>query len=503
MDISYATEQLHKDFGGAVAVEDATMQVAEGSVHGVIGKNGAGKSVLMNMVAGVFKPTRGRLTVSGQQVDTHRWNPRVATELGVALIPQEPPDLPFMNVEDFLFLGDRSNTRAGLLDRGAIRRKVAEIDDRLALRVLPSDPMTALPIEVQQLLAFAKAVFLERATVVLLDEITASLSGERRTSLLTQLNELSEGRSFTLISHRIAEIMSTCHRVTVMRDGRSVQTVEVADTTPAALADAIVGKVNVHLHETSEDAPTHGREVIRLTNFTSLPELEPISLEVRQGEVLGLAGVEGSGKEELLEGLAGLRTSTGYVSIDGHDRRLNSPRAAARHGIAYLPKKREELATIHGLSVLENLVLPVARRISGGLGILREGKMREVGGPVLKQMQVKTSSPDADIDTLSGGNRQKVMLGRLMLMRPRVYVLSEPTRGVDLATKPELLRVVRQELTRTSAVIVTSESEEELIEVCDRILVFFNGKAVREVRRGEPDFNVGEIYGTGQGVWKR
>lgn len=122
---------------------------------------------------------------------------------------------------------------------------------------------------------------------------------------------------------------------------------------------------------------------------------------------------------------------------------------------------------------------------------------------MLKQMQVKTPSPDADIDTLSGGNRQKVMLGRLMLMQPRVYVLSEPTRGVDIATKPELLRVVREELTRTSAVIVTSESEEELVEVCDRILVFFNGTAVREVRRGEPDFNVGEIYGTGQGVWKQ
>jgi ABC-type sugar transport system ATPase subunit len=503
MDVSYSMEQLHKEFGGAVAVEDATMQIAKGSVHGVIGKNGAGKSVLMNMVAGVFKPTGGRLTVSGQEIDTHRWNPRVATDLGVALIPQEPPDLPHMNVEDFLFLGDRSNTRAGLLHRGAIRRKVAEIDDRLALRVLPSDPMTALPIEVQQLLAFAKAVFLERATVVLLDEITASLSGERRTSLLAQLNELAEGRSFTLISHRIAEIMSTCHRVTVMRDGRSVQTVEVAHTTPAALADAIVGKVDVHLHETPEQSPDHGPAVIRLRDLTSLPELEPTSFEVQQGEVLGLAGVEGSGKEELLEVLAGLRPSAGDVSIDGRIRRLSTPRAAARHGVAYLPKKREEYATIHGLSVLENLVLPVARRLSGGLGVLRESKVRQVGLPVLEQMQVKAPSPDADIDTLSGGNRQKVMLGRLMLMRPRVYVLSEPTRGVDIATKPELLRVVRQELTRTSAVIVTSESEEELVEVCDRILVFLNGTGVREVRRGEAAFNVGEIYGTGQGVWKQ
>lgn len=503
MDVSYSMQQLHKEFGGAVAVEDATMQVANGSVHGVIGKNGAGKSVLMNMVAGVLKPSRGQLTVAGQKVDTHRWNPRLATDLGVALIPQEPPDLPFMNVEDFLFLGDRNHTRAGLLDRGAIRRKVAEIDDRLALRVLPSDPMTSLPIEVQQLLAFAKAVFLERATVVLLDEITASLSGERRTSLLSQLNELADGRSFTLISHRIAEIMSTCHRVTVMRDGRSVQTAEVAETTPEALAGAIVGEIDVHLHETAAHTNDLGPEVIRLRDLTSLPELEPTSFEVCQGEVLGLAGVEGSGKEELLEAIAGLRPSAGEVSIDGHSRKLSSPRAAARFGVAYLPKKREELATIHGLSVLENLVLPVARRLSGGLGILREGKVREVGLPVLKQMQVKTPSPDADIDTLSGGNRQKVMLGRLMLMQPRVYVLSEPTRGVDIATKPELLRVVREELTRTSAVIVTSESEEELVEVCDRILVFFNGTAVREVRRGEPDFNVGEIYGTGQGVWKQ
>ena len=499
MSTSYTVRGISKEFAGVPAVADATFEVQQGTVHGVIGKNGAGKSVLMNIIAGVLSPTSGQMTIGGTEVDTRRWSPRLAGDSGVGLIPQEPPDLPFLTVEDFLFLGDRSAVKGGFLQRKLIRRRVAEIDERLSLQVLPTDPMALLPIEVQQLLAFGKAVFLEEATVILLDEITASLSGPRREALLRQLRELSAGRSFTLISHRISEIMAACDSVTVMRDGVSVQTVAIADTTPEALAAAIVGDADVHVHvapETRLDGP----EVLALRKVSSPPLLHDVDLVVHDHEVLGLAGVEGSGKDELLEALAGLRTAHGRITLTGKDVRFRNPRNAARGGVAYLPKKREEFATIHSMSVLLNMVLPTASKLAGPFGFVREATLRHTGAPLVKQMQVKTPSLDTDIDTLSGGNRQKVMLARLRLMTPQVFLLNEPTRGVDIATKPELLRMVREDLTQHSAVIMTSESEEELIETCDRVLVFLGGRIVRELKRGNPEFTVGEIYRTGQGV---
>ena len=499
MSGSYEVVGLRKDFHGVAAVTDATFTVRTGTVHGVIGKNGAGKSVLMNMVAGVLTPTAGQLTIDGEAVDPRRWSPRAASDHGIALIPQEPPTLPFMTVEDFLFLGDRRVTKGGLVRRRLIRRHVADIDDRLELRVAATDQMAALPIEVQQLLAFGKAVFLEKARVVLLDEITASLSGVRREALLNQLKVLSADRSFTLISHRISEIMAACDTVTVMRDGRSVETVAIADTNPSELAGFIVGDAQTTI-ETSADTRA-GSQTVLTARGLNTHLLTDVDVEVAEHEVLGLAGVEGSGKDDVLEILGGVRrTRRGHVEVAGRPARLGNPRAAARSGMAFLPKKREEFATIHSMSVLDNVVLPTAGKLAGPLGLIKQSTFRAAGAPLVKAMQVKTPSLGTDIDNLSGGNRQKVMLARLQLMRPKVYLLNEPTRGVDIATIPELLRVVRERLTEHSAVVLTSESEEELVTVCDRVLIFVHGRVVREVRRGDPGFSVSEIYRTSQGV---
>ena len=500
MAVSYSVRELHKEFSGVVAVKDATLDVHEGTIHGVIGKNGAGKSVLMSMIAGALQPSGGQLVVGGQSVDDHRrWNPRAAQQHGISLIPQEPPKLPFLTVEDYLFLGDRRFVNRGFVKLRAMRQKVAEIDEQLELRIRPGDAMAGLPIEVQQLLAFGKAIYLEDAKVVLLDEITASLSGRRRSALLRRLRELAPGRSFTLITHHINEVMSACDRVTVMRDGVSVETLDVVGSSQEELAAKIVGDMGVvHIDPGRTHEP--GDEVLRVTGLTSPPHFADVNLAVGEREVVGLAGVEGSGKDEFLEALAGLRSATGEVAVDGKRRTVRSPREATRSGIAYLTKKREELATIHHLSVLENLLLPVAGRFSGPLGLLRNSRLREVATEMVTQMQVKPPRPDAVINTLSGGNRQKVMIGRLRLMRPRVYLLNEPTRGVDIATKPELLRVVREELAARSGVVMTSEAEEELVDTCDRILVFLRGRIVREFRRGEPGFEVGEIYRASQGV---
>lgn len=504
MDVAYAVRGLRKEFGGRSGVADATLEVHWGSIHGVIGKNGAGKTVLMNMVAGVMEPTSGELLIDGRSVlASHRWTPSQAKEFGVALVPQDPPRLPYLTVEDYLFLGDRVFSRFGLLNRQAMRRKVAEIDERLGLNVTPGDPLVTLPVETQQLLAFGKAVFLEGAPIILLDEITASLSGARRETLLRELHDLAKDtkvrRSFTLITHHINEVLSACDQVTVMRDGVSVDTLEVKDTTSQMLASKIVGEAGEARVNSSR---THelGDEVLQVTDLSSSPAFSSVTLSVREHEVVGIAGVEGSGKDELLDGLAGLRKTTGRIEVAGHPVRLANAMAAHQVGIAYLPKNRERFATIHTLTVLDNLLLPIAQRFANRLGLLDDRRMRETAVETIDRMEIRPPSPDAVINSLSGGNRQKVMVGRLRLMRPRLYLLNEPTRGVDIATKPQLLGAIRHELAAHSAVIMTSESEDELVDTCDRVLIFHKGRVVREILRTARDFNAAEIYRGSQGV---
>lgn len=478
---------------------NATFEVEEGTIHGVIGKNGAGKSVLMGMVSGVFESNGGQLALLGKQVDTQRsWTPAEARRHGVGLIPQDPPRLPYLTVEDYLFLGNRSASPFALLDRRGMRRKVSEIDERLGLRVHPGDMMATLPVEVQQLLAFGKTVFLEDARIILLDEITASLSGSRREGLLRLIRELVVGRSFTLITHHINEVIAACDRVTVMRDGVSVDTLDVKTVTADLLARKITGDIEVA--GAAAIGLERGDEVVHVSGLACGTAFSGIDFTVHSREVVGLAGVEGSGKDEVLEVLAGLRKATGTITIGDHAQRFDSPLAATRAGVVLLPKNRERLATIHQLSVLDNMLLPIASRYRNRLGFLDRRRMRSTVVEEINRMQVKTPGPDTSINSLSGGNRQKVMMGRLRLMRPRLYLLNEPTRGVDISTKPQLLSIIRRDLASHSAVIMTSESEEELVAVCDRVLVFYKGRIVRELRRSEPDFTASEIYRAGQGV---
>ena len=491
--VSYTVRDLSKEFGGRPAVLGATMTVKKGTVHGVIGKNGAGKSVLMSMVAGTMQPSSGEIDYGDHTVSADRKIGRRAHAHGVRLISQEPPILPYLTVSDYLFLGTQLASTAGWINAAAVRDAVSEIDGRLKLGVRPGDAMIDLPIEVQQLLAFGKAVFLERAPIVLLDEITASLSGARRAALLAELPELAQERSFTLISHRISEIMDVCDTVTVMRDGIAQPEMVVRDTTASELAHLIVGATDRYVasNPTSRSVGT--------TLLEYRPADTTVMFSVNKNEIVGLAGIEGSGKDELLESLAGLRDTGGTVTIAGVRGRITNARSATRRGIAYLPKKREEYATIHNMSVLENLILPVAKRLAI-LGLWRERRFKTIAAERIKDLEIRPDRSDVVIDTLSGGNRQKVMIGRLQLMRPLVYLLNEPTRGIDIATKPRVLSIVKNHLAETAAVVMTSESEEELVECCDRILIFWRGAIVAELQRGDPQFTASVIYRLSQGI---
>jgi ABC-type sugar transport system ATPase subunit len=502
---SYRLTELTKRFPGVVAVSDVNLTVRRGEVHGIIGRNGAGKSVLMSLISGLARATSGGIAINGHAVDIPTYNPIKAHALGVSLVPQEPKFAARLSISDNLFMGRPIDRGFGFVNSARMREKAKAVAAEVGLALDPDEAMARLPIESQQLLAFGKAQFIDESQVILLDEITASLSRERKQMLLALLRRLVKAapeRSYTLISHHVSEIVEFCDRVTVMRDSKAVATLDVARTTAAELAHWIVGDIPVtKLADLSAKPRKTLVPFISARDLTTAPSLAGVSFELAMGEVVGFAGLDGSGKEETIEALFGIKQpDAGSIAIDGRVVDITSPAIAIRHGIGFLPKHRERQAVIPGRSIVENTLISSYRSISNALGLIDEPRAAAITRAKMQEFKVKAAGPFTAMTELSGGNKQKVLIGRLTLSSPRLFILNEPTRGVDLATKPEILRAIREELAVDSGVVMLAESEDELIAVCDRILVFFRGRIVSVLARGTEAFNVATLYRAIQGV---
>lgn len=502
--LSFAVQGVTRRFPGVLAVDAVDLSVRKGEIHGLIGKNGAGKSVLVSLVAGLLAPSEGQIaTEYGALTPTHS-GPSRAKKLGIALVTQEPAFAADLSVADNLFMGRHPGGRFSFLSPSVARRESANVIEQLGLRARSEDRMGDLPLETQQLLAFGRAVFIEKARTILLDEITASLTSERKESLLGLLRRLIDDTpdlSFVLISHHVSEVMGFTDRVSVMRDGKLVATLDTASTSGRELADWIVGDVAPAEINYAAQPEFIAPPVLTVSGLTAGRNLRRLDLQLRRGEVLGFAGLEGSGKDDAIEALYGLVASdSGSIVMDGEEVHLKSPKAAQAAGVSFLPKHREEQAVIQNRSVLENAIIAGLPALTNRFGFVRRSECEQVAKSIVARLEVKTPGLDVPIDGLSGGNKQKVLLGRLSLTAPRLVLLNEPTRGVDISAKPHILKLVREDLSRDAGVIMISESEEELAEICDRILIFYQGEVVRELKRGMPGFDVETIYKTIQGV---
>ncbi|MGH3090569.1 MAG: ATP-binding cassette domain-containing protein, partial [Rubrobacteraceae bacterium] len=417
----------------------------------------------------------------------------------------EPTSAPDMSVQDNLFLGSGFAGRLGFVELGRLSEQVREVIERLGVAARPEWPMKYVSVEDQQLLAFGKALYMNKARVILLDEITATLPRQRKTRFLEFLKEEVERSpelSFTLISHHIDEIMEFCDRVTVMRDGEAIGPLTVKDITKAELADLITGgAVSKRGSPPARSGDGHPI-VLSASGLASPGNFEDVSFELRGGQVLGVAGLaESSGKDALLPALVGIEKLTeGEIKVKGEPLRGMSPRKTLKRGLAYLPKKREEEAVITEGTVQDNLLASIFERIRNFLGVIDGSKSRSVARENIAEFGIKTRSANVRIDTLSGGNRQKVMLARLMNTQPVVLLLDEPTRGVDLGAKAEIMALIRDSLTAGRAVMITSESEEELVELCDQILIINRGRLAKTLAKGETTFTPQEVYRLVQGV---
>ncbi len=463
---------LAKHFAGVRALREASLEVRAGEIHALVGENGAGKSTLVRIVTGALTPDSGEVTFDGKAVNVY--SPTVARSMGIAAIHQHPTLFPDLSVAENLALGLESAGAWTRVDWRARRDRARELLARVGARIDVDREAASLSLPEQQLVEIARALG-ARARLLILDEPTASLTPQEVDRLFALLGELrAAGTALIYISHRLEELPRLADRVTVLRDGLTVGTREMADVTKADLIRLMVGR------EVEAIFPKRviaiGDPLITLDGVTSRSAgIHDVSFTVRRGEIVGLAGLVGAGRTELARVLFGLeRLDGGSITLNGQRIRPTSPQDAIRYGIAYLPEDRRRHGVILDLGVDANLTLATLHAISKG-GLLDHQAETSIATGLVQKLGIKTAALETPVRNLSGGNQQKVALGRWLVRPPTVLILDEPTQGVDVGAKSEIHRLIGELAGQGMAVLMISSELVEILGMSDRIVVMRHG----------------------------
>ncbi|MBX7166563.1 MAG: sugar ABC transporter ATP-binding protein [Pirellulales bacterium] len=482
-------EHVTKRYPGVVALDDVSLSVRRGSLHAIVGENGAGKSTLMKILAGVVTQYEGCVRVAGREMQFR--GTRDAEAAGISIIHQELNLVEELSVAANVFLGRERRTAWGLLDERAMLREATALLAELECAVPADRPVGRLRVGDQQLVEIAKALSLA-ADVLILDEPTSALTEAESARLERILARLRQrGVTMLYISHKMDEVFRLADTITVLRDGRHVRTMPRAETTPREVTHLMVGR---EIEAAEARTPGPPGEVVLSVDRLSLPwpgharhwRLHEVSLELRRGEIVGIAGLVGAGRTELLECLFGASREVplGQILLDGCPVKFANPSEACRAGMALVTEDRKRLGIFERMNVGQNITLrALAQTLSAGL-IYPPLEQRLAQGAI-GELGIKTSGPDAAITSLSGGNQQKSIIARWLLTRPKVLLLDDPTRGVDVGAKAELYRLMDQLCRQGLAILVTSSELPELLAVSDRILVLCEGRLTGEFVRGE------------------
>jgi ribose transport system ATP-binding protein len=481
---------VSKSFPGVRALHAVSFTVEHGEVHALVGENGAGKSTLMKILSGAYTDFQGDLMLDGQPLVLG--GPRDAQLRGIATIYQELNLIPELTVAENIFLGREPRTATGLLDVARMDDEARGLLDRLNLAIPPNRPVKWLRVGEQQLVEVAKALSLD-ARLLILDEPTSALSQAEIERLFAVIAALkAHGVTMIYISHKFDEIFRIADRVTVLRDGELVGTLPIAEADQPTLIRMMVGRDLSDLFPKS--AAPIGTEALRVENLHLAPEgeragrsLHDISFQVQRGEIVGIAGLMGAGRTELLEAVYGVypeRRVRGTVAVDGQPRRIASPRDAIRAGLAFVTEDRKTQSLILISSVAHNLTLAALNRFLR-LNILRRREEDVAVQDSIEKLRIKTPSAGVAVDKLSGGNQQKVALAKCLLTRPRVLLLDEPTRGIDIGAKVEIYGLISRLAQDGAAIVIASSELPELLAMCDRILVLCEGELSAELTRAE------------------
>ena len=465
---------------GNRVLEGVDLEVRAGDVHAIVGENGAGKSTLIKILGGAHQPDAGELVVNGV---TRRFrSPRDALAAGIVVIHQELSLAPDLSAEENIFLGRFPRTPLLTIDRRAVRKRVSALFDQLAISIEPDRPIGGFSIAQQQMVEIAKAISVE-ARVLVLDEPTAVLDEQRVATLFRTVERLrGQGLGIVFISHHLEEIFRIADQVTVLRDGRVTGNAPVASIDQDWLVSRMIGR----------DFPAHsphvrkaGRAALQVDDLTVPGEFADVRLTVGEGEIVGLAGLVGAGRSEVARAIIGLsRPVAGTISLFGKPVTIRNPNAAARLGIAYVTEDRKTQGLLPNRSVRENATISNLRRFATA-GVLRLSAEAGYVRRLIKDLDVRMAGPRAEIRTLSGGNQQKVLIGRALTVAPRILILEEPTRGVDIGAKQEIYGLIERLVAEGMAVLLISSEMEEVLRLSDRIVVLRRGRVAATLKRAE------------------
>jgi rhamnose transport system ATP-binding protein len=486
-------EHASKSFGAIRALEDVSIELFPGEAHALVGENGAGKSTLVKILGGVHLPDIGRLRIYGEEVVLQ--GPAAARDAGIAIIYQEPIMFPDLTVAENIFIGRQPQRAARRIDVEAMNSQVAEIFERLGVPLDPARIARGLSIAEQQIVEIAKALSLD-AKVIVMDEPTAALSAAEVERLFGVVETLRvAGAAVLFISHRLEEVFSLCQRVTVFRDGRLVLSREVSGLTADDLVRAMVGR---DLPERVMQEQNIGDAVLRVERLTREGVFVDVSLEVRAGEIVALAGLVGAGRSEIARAIFGIdRYDAGGVTVNNRPLRGGSPTTAMAAGVGLVPEDRRQQGLVMEMSIARNITLASLTRLRRA-GFIRGVAERRFARDWAARLQVKYGRLSNPMTSLSGGNQQKVVLAKWLGRRPSLLIVDEPTRGIDIGTKAEVHRLLEELAAEGVAILVISSELPEVLRLADRILVMREGRLVAEFAHADASEETIVAAATGQ-----
>ncbi|OMQ42816.1 sugar ABC transporter ATP-binding protein [Ensifer sp. 1H6] len=475
-------EGIRKEFPGVVALDDVSFRLRRGTVHALMGENGAGKSTLMKILAGIYTPDKGEVRLKG--ADIRLKSPLDALENGIAMIHQELNLMPFMTVAENIWIRREPKNRFGFVDHGEMRRITARLFDRLKIKLDPEIEVRHLSVANRQMVEIAKAVSYE-SDVLIMDEPTSALTEREVAHLFEIIRDLrSQGIGIVYITHKMNELFEIADEFSVFRDGKYIGTHASSEVTRDDIIRMMVGREITQMFP-KEEVPI-GDVMLSVNNLTLDGVFHDVSFDVRAGEILGIAGLVGSGRSNVAETLFGVTpASSGTIAIDGKTVSIDSPNTAIRNRMAFLTEDRKDTGCLLILDVLENMQIAVLQDRFVKAGFVSEKDITAACEEMSRKLRVKTPNLQERIENLSGGNQQKVLIGRWLLTNPRILILDEPTRGIDVGAKAEIHRLVTELARNGVAVIMISSEMPEVLGMSDRIMVMHEGRVTGILDRAE------------------
>lgn len=478
----FELKNIHKDYPGVKALDGVSISFHFGEVHALLGENGAGKSTLIKVLAGAIAPTSGQIIVDGICYD--RITPALAARLGIGVIYQEFTLVPAIPVFENIFLGNEIRKANVLVDKREMIARTEKLFEQLNIHISPNALVRDLSVAEQQLVEIAKAVSKD-VRILIMDEPTAPLT-ETEIQAMFKLVRTLQKKNVTIIyiSHRLEELFEISDRVSILRDGQYIKTVQTSETNENELINLMIGRELKNRYPTRNGKPLD-EVALEVQGLTLAEKVKDISFNLHRGEILGISGLVGAGRTETARAIFGVdKMVSGKISIDGVKTQIGSPRAAIAHAMALLPEDRKQQGVLLKMSVRDNTTLSCLERVSK-LGVIRSKRENSVVSKYIERLKIKTPSEKQQVQFLSGGNQQKVVLAKWLASEAKIIIFDEPTRGIDVLAKHEIYELINHLADCGCAILMISSEMTELIGICDRVVVMYEGRITGELKKGE------------------